>query len=89
MPSVRIRIGGRVQGVYFRATAQLQAATLHVNGFIRNEPDGSIYLEAEATQAILDQFISWCRLGPPRATVTTFVMENQPEIGYVGFEIRR
>lgn len=45
-----MRYTGRVQGVGFRATAQRIAVTLAVSGWVRNEPDGSVLLEAQGQE---------------------------------------
>ncbi len=85
--SVSIRIGGKVQGVFFRASTKTMADQLHVNGLVRNEPDGGVYIEAEAEEDNLNRFIDWCRHGPARAKVMTFVIVEGPQKGYVEFEI--
>jgi acylphosphatase len=66
---LNLHIHGQVQGVFFRATARDQARRLGVAGFVRNEPDGSVYLEAEGTESALAAFAAWCRQGPPAALV--------------------
>ncbi len=65
----KIRIKGRVQGVFFRSSTQKQALMLGVRGFVRNEPDGSVYVEAEGDEPALASLLDWCRRGPPRAQV--------------------
>lgn len=89
MKAVVIRVSGRVQGVFFRASTQETAQRLGVNGIVRNEPDGSVYIEAEGEAPALDQFTAWCRQGPSRARVVTFVMNDMNPKGYVGFKISR
>ena len=70
MLHVNIRISGQVQGVFFRGSAQNKADELDIQGFARNEPDGTVYIEAESDdQAALDEFIAWCKVGPPSAEV--------------------
>jgi len=64
-----IRVSGKVQGVFFRASTKEKADSLHLTGFVRNEWDGSVYAEAEGDEAELREFINWCREGPPRARV--------------------
>lgn len=66
---VDIRIRGRVQGVGFRYRARLKACELGVAGLARNEPDGSVYIEAEGDLEALKAFINWCWHGPNRAQV--------------------
>ena len=89
MASVAMRINGRVQGVFFRASARDKATELGVNGFVQNAADGGVYVEAEGNEEILKEFIAWCKIGPPYAQVMTIVIEKQSEKGYVGFQIRR
>jgi acylphosphatase len=70
MRHLNIRVAGRVQGVFFRACTRDKAEELGVRGFVRNEPDGSVYIEAEGTTEILDDFVSWCWQGSPAANVS-------------------
>ena len=84
-----IRIVGKVQGVFFRASAREKAEELDVKGFVRNEPDGDVYIEAEADEYTLQQFIEWCRQGPPRARVEKVDIKEGPLAGFEIFEMRR
>lgn len=78
---IDIRVTGKVQGVTFRETTKYVADQAGIKGFVRNEPDGSVYIEAEAAQWELDSFIEWCNEGPDRAkvencTITENVLKN-------------
>jgi acylphosphatase len=66
---ISILVTGKVQGVFFRATTKAKADELGVKGFVRNQPDGGVYIEAEADPLVLSAFESWCKMGPPRARV--------------------
>ena len=66
---ISIRIHGEVQGVFFRATAKVQAQERGLLGFVRNENDGSVYIEAEGDERDLLAFLEWCRSGPPLANI--------------------
>lgn len=66
---VNIKLTGKVQGVTFRETTKYVADQSGIRGFVRNEKDGSVYIEAEAEQWELDSFIEWCNEGPDRAKV--------------------
>lgn len=66
---VRARIEGRVQGVFYRASAETEANRLGVKGWVRNRPDGSVELAAEGEREKLDALIAWCRRGPRGAEV--------------------
>lgn len=78
---VYVRIIGRVQGVFFRVSAESEAKRLDLTGWVRNRPDGSVELVAEGTKARLDDLIAWCRHGPPRAEVEDVQVEWQPCTG--------
>lgn len=66
---VRIIVFGRVQGVFFRASARDEARRLGIGGFARNQPDGSVLIEAEGPTWAVERFQEWCTVGPPRAEV--------------------
>ena len=84
-----IKVIGKVQGVFFRASTRAKAQELGVKGFVRNEEDGSVYIEAEAEEIILNRFIEWCRQGPPRASVKKIdILEGQLR-GFETFELKR
>ena len=71
-----ITIKGRVQGVYYRASTQKKAIQLGVKGFVRNNNNGDVYIEAEARKAPMELFISWARIGPPNAHVESLHSEE-------------
>ena len=60
----KIHISGRVQGVGFRHSAKTIARFLGLKGFVKNIPDGRVYIEAEGSRNSLDSFMKWCRKGP-------------------------
>jgi acylphosphatase len=63
---INIKITGKVQGVTFRETTKYVADQSGIKGLVRNEKDGSVYIEAEAEEWILDSFIEWCNEGPDK-----------------------
>jgi len=84
----RVRVTGRVQGVFFRDSCRAQAETLGVRGWVANEPDGSVNGHFEGAGEAVDALVEWCRTGPPRAEVRGVeVQEVDPE-GVAGFEPR-
>lgn len=86
----RVKIAGRVQGVYFRASTCQEAQGLGVTGWVRNCSDGSVELVAEGPREKLDQLIAWCHRGPAGARVTEVTVHwEEPEHGYRGFVIKR
>jgi len=89
MQSFTIRISGKVQGVSFREYAKGKAYELRLNGFIRNEPDGSVYAEVEGEEEDLKKFIEWCHEGPESAKVDEVKGTRQPFRDFQSFEIER
>lgn len=83
---LNIKIYGLVQGIFFRATAKGQADKLTITGFARNEPDGSVYIEAEGNKKNLDEFLKWCYLGPPMARVEKVIATEDKLRNFSEFE---
>ncbi len=80
-----LRVEGIVQGVNYRQAARREAARLGINGFARNDPDGSVTIEAEGSREALAEFVAWCRLGPTAAKVDRVEITDGPLVGYDGF----
>lgn len=72
----RIRVRGRVQGVYFRASTAERAIALSLCGRAENLRDGSVLVLAAGSQASLAQLIAWLRVGPPMARVDAVDVED-------------
>jgi len=75
----RVHVQGRVQGVGFRWSAVREARRRRITGFVKNQYDGSVYIEAEGPQDQLLDYLEWCRKGPGSAHVTS-VTANPGEI---------
>lgn len=85
----KIKVSGKVQGVFFRASTKDKADEIGVKGFVRNEPDGGVYIEAEGEEENLKQFIDWCHLGPDRAMVEDCVVAEDAVKNFTGFIVQR
>jgi acylphosphatase len=85
--SYRITVCGKVQNVGFRYYTARTAQEFKIEGFVRNEPDGSVYIEAEGDKDALETFVGWCRRGPQWARVDQFEIQEQPLMGYRGFRV--
>lgn len=83
-----IHIKGKVQGVSFRASAHKVASSLGIGGWVRNENDGSVRIEAEGTEEQLAKLLSWCNEGPEQAEVELVTYEPGIVIGFDRFEVR-
>ena len=69
MTRAELVISGRVQGVFYRASAQQEAQRLGLHGEIRNLPDGHVEAVVEGPKERIEEFIEWCKRGPPSAEV--------------------
>jgi len=88
MKRVVINVSGKVQGVFFRASTKEKADELHIRGTVRNNADGSVTVDAEGDEASIEQFVEWCKQGPPRARVDHFeIRELDLSGGFDGFAI--
>ena len=81
-------VHGRVQGVFYRASAEQEATRLGVAGWVRNLPDGTVELVVEGDDASVDRMLEWAGRGPSRAEVTRVDVEDRPEEGHAGFRQR-
>jgi acylphosphatase len=77
----RVRVYGRVQGVFFRASAENEARRRGVTGWVRNCPNGSVELVAEGPKAKLEEFIAWCHRGPAHAEVERIEVDWENSTG--------
>lgn len=87
--AVEIRITGKVQGVFFRASCAEYARHLGVRGWVRNEPDGSVRAHIEGGWTSVEEMLEWCRRGPRRAEVTDVEVTKVPAIDAEGFVVDR
>lgn len=69
MSAARFIVSGKVQGVWFRASARDQALVLGLRGSARNLADGSVDILAVGDAAAIDRLATWLRQGPPLALV--------------------
>ncbi len=86
--AVSLNITGRVQGVGFRYRAMSIAQELNLSGFVKNRYDGSVYSEVCGEDYAVDQFIEWCKQGPPLARVDQVKVSELPLFEQNGFYIR-
>ena len=84
-----ILVSGRVQGVFYRASAKTKADELGIMGFVQNLPDGNVYIEAEGSEEKLDLFKAWCSEGPPRAQVERVEIKEDELRNFTSFGVLR
>ena len=86
--AITLTVFGKVQGVGFRYYTHKKARELSISGFVKNMPDGSVYIEAEGTEASLHQFANWCGDGPSWARVVKVDRQDVPVCGFEEFNVR-
>ncbi|HYI41017.1 MAG TPA: acylphosphatase [Allosphingosinicella sp.] len=75
MSGRRVRIYGRVQGVFFRGWTKDKALVLGVRGWVRNRHDGSVELVASGEEKAVEALVAACRTDPPAAQVERVEVE--------------
>jgi acylphosphatase len=84
---LNITVRGKVQGVYFRRDTQIEAKRLGIFGTVANQKDGSVYIEAEAEENPLNEFVRWCHQGPELANVAEVITEGSILKGFREFKV--
>lgn len=84
----RFVVSGRVQGVYYRASAYDIARHLGLTGWVRNLPDGNVEALACGDAAALEEFEQWLRQGPPNARVQGVVATDVAPQEFADFGVR-
>lgn len=86
----RLRIEGRVQGVFYRGSMNAEARAIGVCGWVRNRADGSVEAVVEGPRSAVERLIAWARQGPPGALVTDVHIEwKAPRGEFTDFATRR
>ena len=82
-------ISGRVQGVGFRYFVQENAYRLNLKGWVRNRRNGTVEVEVEGNQAVLEKFLQELHQGPRSAIVTEVETSWEPASGeFSEFRVR-
>jgi acylphosphatase len=84
----RVRVTGRVQGVFFRAWTRNEAEALGVGGWVRNCSDGSVEAHVEGEPDAVDRLIASIRAGPPGTRVDQVAVDAVESAGLSSFEVR-
>jgi acylphosphatase len=84
----RVVVQGRVQGVGFRFSVQVEAQRHGVAGWVRNRADGSVEAALEGAPSAVDALVAYCRRGPRFAEVRELSVTDEPPEGARDFAIR-
>jgi acylphosphatase len=85
---MRVRVRGRVQGVFFRAETRGRAESLGLAGWVRNAADGSVEAVFEGEPERVESMVEWCRRGPDGAIVDQVETVAEEPAGESGFRVR-
>ncbi|NMM46621.1 acylphosphatase [Rhodospirillaceae bacterium KN72] len=88
MKSVKARIEGKVQGVWFRAWTEKTAVGLGLDGWVRNRPDGSVEAVFSGPTETVERMLADCWNGPPLSRVTAVQTDPAETPDQAGFIIR-
>lgn len=86
--AVRVRIHGRVQGVWYRGWTVETATAFGLHGWVRNRADGTVEALFAGPAAAVDRMAEACRRGPSAAQVTAVEVEAAADPGALRFEQR-
>ena len=89
MKTIRLTIKGKVQGVFYRATAKAVADLTGLKGWVKNLPDNNVEITATAAEETLQKFINWCKQGSPKARVDDVIVEELDLQEFNGFKVIR
>jgi acylphosphatase len=83
----RLKISGRVQGVFFRKSMRLRAEQLKVTGWVRNCADGTVEAIAQGDAFEVGRLIEWTQRGPDAAKVDKVEIESiEDDVHYAIFD---
>ena len=89
MKALRFLVGGKVQGVWFRASTRDRAVALNLRGFARNLPDGRVEVLALGEDDAVEQLAQWLHYGPPQARVEELErLDAEDDASISSFEVR-
>jgi acylphosphatase len=83
----RVRVRGRVQGVFFRETTRREAERHGVAGRVRNLPDGTVEAVFEGEPRAVERLVEFCRVGPSGAEVRGVHVDDEKPEGLSGFAV--
>jgi len=89
MQTMRIKVEGKVQGVFFRQSTFEKANQLEIKGTVKNCDDDTVEIVASGTKEQVDKLIAWCWHGPPRAKVTNVTAQELSLQTFNNFSIIR
>ncbi|WP_416304889.1 acylphosphatase [Neptunicella sp. SCSIO 80796] len=85
---IKAFVSGRVQGVFYRASAKQQAKALGLNGYAKNLSDGRVEVWLEGAPQAITQMQQWLKIGPSAAIVEQVIYQPCEALNLSGFEVQ-
>jgi acylphosphatase len=77
MKRVKIKITGKVQGIFFRVHVKSFAIRNNITGYAKNINDNALEVLAEGEDNAILNIIEYCKKGPEGAIVEKLDIEEQ------------
>jgi acylphosphatase len=87
MTTTNLLIKGKVQGVYYRKTAQEKARELNITGWVKYISGGRVEIMASGSEEAIKEFIEWCKKGPEKAVVENVIITPLSGEQFEGFSV--
>jgi len=87
MKTLKVRVEGTVQAVFFRQFVKENADELGVRGYVRNLDDGSVEIVIEGRDEVVNEMLNRCKKGPNHSEVSEVEAEEIKHQGLEGFKI--
>lgn len=83
-----ITIRGRVQNVGYRYSALQTALKFNISGYVKNQYNGTVYIEAEGEEINIENFINWCKKGSKYSFITDVEISEGSIKNHSSFHIK-
>lgn len=87
MKTIRMKISGLVQGVFFRKYISDEAKKIGIKGHVRNLDSGEVEVVAEGSPEEVDSMVACCKKGAPHSNVKNVDIQELNHIGFDDFKI--
>tara|TARA_B100000700_G_C14781851_1_gene731737 strand:- start:549 stop:878 length:330 start_codon:yes stop_codon:yes gene_type:complete len=78
---------GEVQGVGFRYFVKKKADSLGISGYVKNQNDGSVFVNAQGNISAIERLTKLCQIATPNSKVKSVVKIQKPIENIRGFRI--
>ena len=87
MKTIRMKISGNVQGVFFRKFIADEANKIGIKGHVRNLESGDVEVVAEGSPEDVEKMVSVCKKGAPHSVVKNVDIQELNHLGFEDFKV--